>query len=53
VNRADLVRAAWGAEGDDHVLDVTIARLRRRLGAVGRLVETVPKRGYRISAEFV
>jgi uroporphyrinogen-III synthase len=51
VGRSELVRAAGWAPGDDHVLDVTIARLRRRLGAAGRVVETVPKRGYRIAAE--
>jgi uroporphyrinogen-III synthase len=51
VGRADLVRAGGWSPGDDHVLDVTIGRLRRRLGAAGRVVETVPKRGYRIAAE--
>jgi uroporphyrinogen-III synthase len=51
VSRSELVRAGGWPPIDDHVLDVTIGRLRRRLGAAGRVVETVPKRGYRIAAE--
>ncbi len=51
VGRAELVRAAGWAPGDDHVLDVTIGRLRRRLGPAERIVDTVPKRGYRLAAE--
>jgi uroporphyrinogen-III synthase len=51
VGRSELVRAGGWSPGDDHVLDVTIGRLRRRLGAAGRAVETVPKRGYRIATE--
>jgi DNA-binding winged helix-turn-helix (wHTH) protein len=50
VGRAELVRAGGWTPGDDHVLDVTIGRLRRRLGPAGRVVETVPKRGYRVAA---
>jgi len=51
--RAELGRAVWGTSTDDHVLDVTVGRLRRRLGAAGELVETVPKRGYRVAAEIM
>ncbi len=51
VSRAALGRAAWGAAVDDHALDVAIARLRRRLGVAGGLVQTVPKRGYRVAVE--
>ncbi|HEX3667858.1 MAG TPA: uroporphyrinogen-III synthase [Acidimicrobiia bacterium] len=49
--RSELGRAVWGAGTDDHLLDVTVGRLRRRLGAAGELVETVPKRGYRVTGE--
>ena len=49
--RSELGRAVWGTSTDDHLLDVTVGRLRRRLGAVGAMVETVPKRGYRVSGE--
>lgn len=49
--RSELGRAVWGTSTDDHLLDVTVGRLRRRLGAVGAMVETVPKRGYRVTGE--
>jgi uroporphyrinogen-III synthase len=52
VTRSDLGRAVWGVAADDHVLDVTVARLRRRLGSVGAVVDTVPKRGYRVKGEI-
>ncbi|MET0626903.1 MAG: uroporphyrinogen-III synthase [Acidimicrobiia bacterium] len=48
VSRAHLCRAVWGAPVDEHALDVTMARLRRSLGAAGVVIETLPKRGYRI-----
>jgi uroporphyrinogen-III synthase len=51
--RAELGRAVWGADADDHRLDVTVARLRRRLRPVGDVVTTVPKRGYRLNGEVV
>jgi uroporphyrinogen-III synthase len=49
--RSELGRAVWGTSADDHLLDVTVGRLRRRLGAVGAMVETVPKRGYRVTGD--
>lgn len=49
--RAELRHAVWGSTTDDHLLDVTVGRLRRRLGADGAMVETVPKRGYRVSGD--
>lgn len=51
--RSELARAVWGAVGDDHVIDVTVARLRRRLGRFGDVVDTVPKRGYRLRGAVV
>jgi uroporphyrinogen-III synthase len=51
VTRAELRRAVWGASTDDHVLDVTVGRLRRRLGVGGAMIETVPKRGYRVTGD--
>jgi uroporphyrinogen-III synthase len=53
VTRTELGRAVWGAAADDHLLDVTVARLRRRLGSAGSVVDTVPKRGYRMKGEIV
>ena len=52
VSRAELGRLVWGTAGADHLLDVTVARLRRRLGSLGAVVETVPKRGYRVRGEI-
>ena len=51
--RATLLEQVWGVEyaGDDHLLDVHIANLRRKLGdesAAPRFVETVRGVGYRL-----
>jgi two-component system alkaline phosphatase synthesis response regulator PhoP len=53
--RAQLLEQVWGADyfGDDHVVDVHIANLRRKLGEDAgqpRLVETVRGVGYRLKA---
>jgi uroporphyrinogen-III synthase len=47
VAKDDLLRRVWGAAADDtHVVEVTVGRLRRRLGAHGGAIAAVPKRGY-------
>jgi DNA-binding response OmpR family regulator len=51
--RAQLLEQVWGADyfGDDHVVDVHIANLRRKLGedpAQPRLIETIRGVGYRL-----
>lgn len=47
VAKTDLLRNVWADSTDDpHVVEVTVGRLRRRLGDAGRLVEAVPRRGY-------
>jgi uroporphyrinogen-III synthase len=52
VSKATLLRSVWGAtESDEHVVEVTVARLRQRLGEAGTGVETVVRRGYRLSAD--
>ncbi len=44
-----LLREVWGdADADDHALEVTIGRLRRRLGDGGSSVRTVMRRGYQL-----
>jgi DNA-binding response OmpR family regulator len=53
LTRQRLVDAAWGADwlGDEHVLDVHVANLRRKLGddpARPRFVETIRGVGYRL-----
>jgi DNA-binding response OmpR family regulator len=53
--RAQLLEQVWGSDyfSDDHVVDVHIANLRRKLGedaAQPRLIETVRGVGYRLRA---
>ena len=54
LTRQQLLDAAWGPDfyGDDHVLDVHIGRLRRKLDEVDQgsgLVETVRGVGFRLT----
>jgi uroporphyrinogen-III synthase len=45
-----LLQRVWGdGESDAHVVEVTIGRLRQRLGPAGAGVETVIRRGYRLT----
>ena len=46
VTRAELLGELWTSRTDPHVLEVTIGRLRKRLGPLGKAIETVPRRGY-------
>lgn len=49
VNKTQLLAAVWQGGADGHAVEVTIGRLRRRLG--GSLqIQTVPRRGYRLVA---
>jgi uroporphyrinogen-III synthase len=49
VSPATLLRTVWGNAGaDEHVVGVTVGRLRRKLGGSGASVRTVPRRGYRL-----
>jgi len=49
VSPSTLLRTVWGsASGDEHVVGVTVGRLRRKLGRSGASVRTVPRRGYRL-----
>jgi two-component system, OmpR family, alkaline phosphatase synthesis response regulator PhoP len=53
LTRAQLLETVWGSDfvGDDHVLDVHVANLRRKLGdssATPRFVETVRGVGFRL-----
>jgi uroporphyrinogen-III synthase len=48
VSKQELARRCWtDRPADLHTVEVTIGRLRRRLGSVAEL-QTVPRRGYRI-----
>jgi DNA-binding response OmpR family regulator len=45
--KADLLRDVWGdATADPHVVEVAVARLRRRLGSHGRAIASMHRRGY-------
>lgn len=49
VSRRELVRAVWDDPAtDEHVLEVTVARLRKQLGRAGSALQTVVRRGYRL-----
>jgi uroporphyrinogen-III synthase len=49
-SKDELLSRAWaGAESDPHVVEVTVGRLRQRLGPAGAGVETVIRRGYRLT----
>jgi uroporphyrinogen-III synthase len=54
VSKADLLRLVWGdADGDTHVVEVTMSRLRTRLGAAAGCIISIPRRGYRYVGERV
>ncbi len=46
LSRSDLLSKVWTPDTDPHVIEVTIGRLRRRLGSLGSAIVAVPKRGY-------
>jgi uroporphyrinogen-III synthase len=53
-SRATLLREVWGdPQADPHLIDVAMARLRRRLDPVPLRVVTVPRRGYRLEGVVV
>lgn len=44
-----LLRQIWGGgDSDVHAVEVAVARLRKRLGTAGAMIETVTRRGYRL-----
>ncbi len=51
VSKPELLRRVWnGTETDEHLVEVTVARLRQRLGPAADGIETVVRRGYRVTA---
>lgn len=50
ISKQALLRRVWQDESDEHAVEVTIGRLRRRLGPAGGSIETVMRRGYRLVA---
>ncbi|MEO7442683.1 MAG: winged helix-turn-helix domain-containing protein [Acidimicrobiales bacterium] len=52
VPRSTLARDLWADKAaSPHAVDVTVARLRRRLGPTGTAIRTVPRRGYWLDAD--
>jgi uroporphyrinogen-III synthase len=49
VPKRALLRQVWGDAADEHAVEVTVGRLRRRLGDAGDAVQTIPRRGYRLA----
>lgn len=50
VSRGTLLARVWGsADTDPHVLEVTVGRLRRRLGLCAPALQASPGRGYRLA----
>jgi uroporphyrinogen-III synthase len=51
LSKGELLAGVWpDGDADEHAVEVAIARLRRRLGPHGHLLETVFRRGYRLAA---
>ena len=51
IAKAELARQVWADDALDlHVVEVTVARLRRRLGAHGTAITSVHRRGYTLHA---
>jgi uroporphyrinogen-III synthase len=48
LSRSELLNRLWTLDTDPHVIEVTVARLRRRLGTLGPAIVAVPRRGYMV-----
>ena len=52
VTKRQLLGTVWGdPNGDQHVVETTVGRLRSRLGPAGTALVSVPRRGYRLSSD--
>lgn len=49
VPKRALLQEVWDGAADEHAVEATVGRLRRRLGPAGRVISTVPRRGYRLA----
>jgi uroporphyrinogen-III synthase len=50
ISKQTLLQRVWQDDSDEHAVEVTVGRLRRRLGPAGGSIETVMRRGYRLAA---
>ena len=46
LSKQELLDSVWQGVGDGHLVEVTVARLRKRLGAAAAGIVSVPRRGY-------
>jgi uroporphyrinogen-III synthase len=53
VTKRSLARKAGVGSDDPHAVEAIVTRLRRRLGPAAQLIETVPRRGYRLAGSGV
>jgi uroporphyrinogen-III synthase len=52
LSRATLLQTVWGSPSNDpHALEMTITRLRTKLGPCRQALRTVPRRGYRLEPD--
>jgi uroporphyrinogen-III synthase len=52
ISPAALLSRVWGTpQGDPHLVETTVARLRRRLGPAGKGIVTLRRRGYRLEEQ--
>jgi uroporphyrinogen-III synthase len=49
ISKRELLSLVWNGEGEEHVVEVTIARLRAKLGRAAAGIISIPRRGYRAS----
>ncbi len=47
ISKRELLTLVWNGEGEEHVVEVTIARLRAKLGRAAAGIISIPRRGYR------
>jgi uroporphyrinogen-III synthase len=47
ISKRELLTLVWNGEGEEHVVEVTIARLRAKLGRAATGIVSIPRRGYR------
>ena len=53
VGKRSLARLAGVVSDDPHAVEAIVTRLRRRLGPAAQMIETVPRRGYRLAVSGV
>lgn len=52
LSKKQLLQRVWqGAESDEHLVEVTVGRLRQRLGPAAAGIQTIVRRGYRLSVD--